>query len=168
MLSPFIAANRINDVDIDGLLAADIRGLAIDLDNTLMLPQAAANHGAVPKDIRVWLDEANAAGLKLICVTNNKDIPYCHQAEKTLGFPLIAQAHKPFGMGLRYAINQLGEPPKQIAVIGDRPTTDGWGAFAHGCRYIQTAPLRQDEPGLYTVLRQLEKLCVGRPLLDLS
>jgi HAD superfamily phosphatase (TIGR01668 family) len=165
---PLLATKHIAQLNIDGLLAAGIKGLLIDLDNTLMLPHvvqsADYSTAIVPREISQWLKEASQQGLALICVTNNKDIDYCLHAETLLGIPVIHAAKKPFGDGLKHGLHQLALSPRNVAVVGDRPTTDGWGAFTNGCHYIQTFPLRQDEPCLYRCLRWLEGTMVGRPL----
>ncbi len=137
-----------------------ITAVVLDLDNTMMLPHA----GIVPPHIQTWLDDAQAVGLSLLCVTNNKDREYCQRVEDILGFAVIYYAAKPHGYGLKLALRMLERSPKEIVVVGDRPTSDIWGGAWHGCHTILTRPLRHDEPALYNILRGLEWLFVGKPL----
>ena len=157
-ITPWANAPSIDCVNIDALWALGIRGLLLELDNT-WVPNHP-NHpeyGTVPKAVRAWLDTALSKGLKLVCVTNNKKLAYCHQAEALLGFPLIPAGQKPWGQGLMQGLHQLDLSFKEVAVIGDRPTTDGLGGYWLHCPVIMVSSLSYlYEPTLYHLLRAME------------
>jgi len=165
-ITPWAKAPSIDCLDIDALWNRGIRGLLLDLDNTLVPNHP--NHpeyGTVPVAVRSWLDAAQAKGLRLVCVTNNKKLPYCHQTEALLGFSLIPAGQKPWGQGLMQGLRQLDLPPKAVAVIGDRPTTDGLGGHWLQCPVVLVSSLSYPyEPTLYHILRAMERWIVKSAL----
>ena len=164
-ITPWAKAPSIDCVDIEALWNQGIRGLLLDLDNTLVPNHPHhPEYGTVPVAIRSWLDKAQAKGIQLVCVTNNKKLNYCREAEALLGFPLIPAGQKPWGQGLMQGLHQLELPPKAVAVIGDRPTTDGLGGHWLGCPVVLVASLSYPyEPKLYHVLRAMEHWIVRSP-----
>ncbi|MFN8614670.1 MAG: YqeG family HAD IIIA-type phosphatase [Vampirovibrionales bacterium] len=164
-ITPDCCATDLTALSIPTLWEEGIRGLLLDLDNTL-IPNHPAHPqvGQLPTLIGQWLTQAQFVGMKAACVTNNKHLHYCQQMEQQLGIPLIPEAQKPWGHGLSQGLRQLDLPPKQVAVIGDRPSTDGLGAHWLGCRYVAVTSLSYAyEPWLYHCLRGLEHSLLKAP-----
>jgi HAD superfamily phosphatase (TIGR01668 family) len=165
-ITPWANAPSIDCVNIDALWNRGIRGLLLDLDNTLVPNHPLhPEYGTVPVAVRAWLDAAQAKGFGLVCVTNNKKLAYCQKAEALLGFPLIPVGQKPWGQGLMQGLRQLDLSSKEVAVIGDRPTTDGLGGHWLHCPVIMVSSLSYPyEPKIYHVLRAMERWIVKRAL----
>jgi len=150
-----VVTGNVTHISIDELVALGIRGLILDLDNTVMAPKS----GIIEAPVQAWLDEARQKGLAAVILTNNKKLPYCLEAERVLGMKVIPIARKPAVPKMQEALDLLGLQPKQVAVVGDRPLTDVWGGQRVGAYTILVEPLLKDvETPLIKFLRRLERL----------
>jgi|688.fasta_scaffold01786_28 HAD superfamily phosphatase (TIGR01668 family) len=154
----YLVKGSILKLSIQTLLSDGIRGLILDLDNTIMKPKAALFEA----DILEWLAEAKRAGLKMIIVTNNKNEKYLSSFDKALAeldLPMIIKAKKPRRTKLNEALKILDLPAEQVCVIGDRVLTDVWGGNRIKCKTAFVRPLLgKEEILLFRFLRKIEKL----------
>ncbi len=140
------------EIDVAGLVADGVRGVIVDLDNTLVgyrtlepLPEVAA-----------WVKQAIEAGLRIVMVTNNST-PWARTVARGLGVPIIANARKPLPRGFRRALELLVLPREAAIVIGDQLFTDVLGAKLYGLRAILVDPLIAHDPWNTLPLRLLER-----------
>ena len=144
---------RITDLSVAALQAAGVRGLLLDVDNTLTLHDSQE----LPDGVAAWLNEAQAAGLSLIIVSNAKATRVAPFAAR-LGLPFVARAAKPLPFGFWRAAKALGLPKKACLVIGDQIFTDMWGAFLGGFPAAQLEPIAPEEGhGFLLFKRRLER-----------
>ncbi len=148
----------VDKLSIDTLIKDGVRGLILDLDNTVMRPRC----GYFCEVVKPWLQEAQAKGLKLIIVTNNNNEEYLGSFNEALSehnLKMFIKAKKPRPDKLLEAIKELDLPCEQICIVGDRVLTDVLG----GCRvktktaFVQPL-LGKDENLLFQILRKIEKL----------
>ena len=154
MLGPNRFAARLHDVSLTELADAGIRGLIIDLDNTLLgfrETELAAEHLA-------WIAEAHDRGFAMCMVSNN----FSERARTIAGqlkIGCVPNALKPLPFGFMRALKYLGLPRSQVAVVGDQLFTDVLGAKLCGGLYtILTEPIEKHDFAITRMFRFLERI----------
>jgi hypothetical protein len=154
MLGPNRFAARLHDVSLAELAQAGIRGLIIDLDNTLLgfrETEPAAEHLA-------WIAEAHSRGF-LMCMVSNNFSERARSIAGQLKIGCVPNALKPLPFGFMRALKQLGLPRKQVAVVGDQFFTDVLGAKLCGNLYtILTEPIETHDFAITRMFRFLERI----------
>lgn len=154
MLGPDRFAPRLHDVPLSELTEAGIRGLILDLDNTLLgfrETELAAEHLA-------WVQEAHDRGFAMVMVSNNFSERVRGIAAQ-LRIGCIPNALKPLPFGFYRALRHLGLPRQQVAVVGDQLFTDVLGAKLCGNLYtILTEPIETKDFAITMMFRFLERL----------
>ena len=129
-----------------------IRGLMLDLDNTL-----TTHDNPVPAEgVLSWIDVMRQAGIALMIVSNNKP----HRVQPfaaALGLPFVAEGAKPLPEGFRQAQKRMQLPFSQLAVVGDQIFTDILGANLCGVKSIYVRPIQYEKKGFLKVKRWLER-----------
>ncbi|MCI5815951.1 YqeG family HAD IIIA-type phosphatase [Ruminococcus sp.] len=129
-----------------------IRGLMLDLDNTL-----TTHDNPVPAEgVLSWIDVMRQAGIALMIVSNNKP----HRVQPfaaALGLPFVAEGAKPLPKGFRQAQKRMQLPFSQLAVVGDQIFTDILGANLCGVKSIYVRPIQYEKKGFLKVKRWLER-----------
>lgn len=162
-LTPTSAADSLLALDPAELAARGVRGVILDLDNTVV-----AWNAAVPTEaVRHWISQARAAGLRMCIVSNN----FSRRAQvigALLGVPVVAGAVKPIPWAFRKAMAILGTLPGQTALIGDQLFTDILGGNLLGVRTILVEPLSVEEFPTTRVVRRVERLIRPRILQQIA
>jgi uncharacterized protein len=153
MLGPDRFAVRLSDVSLEELEARGIRGLIVDLDNTLMgfgETELAAEHLA-------WVERAHDRGLRMAMVSNN-----FHDRASTIARQLriecVSSALKPLPFGVLRAVRILGVPRSQVALVGDQLFTDVLAGKLCGLYTILTEPIEPKDFPITRVFRFFERL----------
>lgn len=154
MLGPDRFAPRLHEISLAELAEAGIRGLIVDLDNTLLgfrETELAAEHLA-------WVEEAHDRGFAMVMVSNNFS-ERVRGIAKQLRIECIPNALKPLPFGFWRAMRHLKLPRKQIAVVGDQLFTDVLGAKLSGGLYtILTEPIETKDFPITMMFRFFERL----------
>ena len=156
-LRPTSHARRIEEIDIDALVRDGVRGLIIDLDNTLVGYRLTQPEAAVA----AWLERAKERGLRAVIVTNNAT-DWAMQTAQALHIPCIPNARKPLLRGFHAALEALGTSHEQTVVIGDQLFTDVLGAKRFGMKLILTEPIVAGEQWWMRLTRFIERLLSKR------
>ena len=158
LLYPTILKNRITDITAQELKERGIRGLLLDVDNTL------TRHGSQELDpaVEAWIAEMQAAGIGLTVVSNalHKRVgPFAQR----IGLRFIAFSCKPLPIGFWRGVRRLGLPRAQCMAVGDQTFTDVLGAKLAGVGVIQLLPIELEtgKPTL-ALKRALEKKILRR------
>ena len=125
------------EIDLDCLVSAGIRGIILDLDNTIV----SEDDRYVSPHAEAWLDRASELGLELFLLSNGKRGYRVEYWSDYLGIPAIHPAHKPFPGAFARAMRQMHLSARRVVTIGDSRHTDILGAWLIGCRSIQVASL---------------------------
>src|SRR5581483_5848078 len=123
MLGPDRFAPRLHDISLAELAGLGIRGLIVDLDNTLLgfrETELAAEHLS-------WVEEAHDRGFAMVMVSNNFS-ERVRSVAAQLRIGCVPNALKPLPFGFLRALKQLNLPKHQVAVVGDQLFTDVLGA----------------------------------------
>ncbi len=152
LLTPDAFANRLSEVSVAMLETWGIRGIVVDLDNTLV----PWNTAAVTPDGRTWIRSAQQAGMRLCVMTNNYSSA-ARAVAAEFGVESIKGALKPAPWAFGGALKTLGVTASQAAVIGDQVFTDVLGGKLAGMRAILVRPLGTAEFPTTKFMRMLER-----------
>jgi HAD superfamily phosphatase (TIGR01668 family) len=145
---------NIQEIPLEQLWQQGIRGLLLDVDNTL----TAWRSMQVEQAVCYWLQQVAAAGFR-VCILSNSDPDRVRPIGELLQVPVVYRARKPRRGGFLRACQQLGLPPEQVAMVGDQLFTDIWGANRAGLTSILTEIVDPREFwGTRYVARRMEKL----------
>lgn len=150
---PKIHLDSVYDITISLLSENNIRGLILDVDNTLV-----AQYVAEPdQKLREWIDKLNKNSIKL-CIVSNGSTKRVHKFNDSLGLPIISRAKKPSRNGFIKALDIMRLAPDQVAVVGDQLFTDMWGGNRLGMFTILVTPIDKKEEFFVMLKRYLEKI----------
>jgi len=127
-------------LDPDELRAQGIRGVIVDLDNTLV----PYGHPDVPAEIRAWIGRIRAAGLRLCLVTNNRG-RRARAIAAALEIPLAPGWAKPATSMLRRALAIMETNAAETALVGDQILTDILAGNRAGLYTVLVSPLSERE-----------------------
>ncbi|MGE5559840.1 MAG: YqeG family HAD IIIA-type phosphatase [Chloroflexota bacterium] len=154
-LRPKLYLESIYRVDPDMLAQRGIRGLILDIDNTLV----PWNDPIAPEKLLRWLEALRAAGISA-CLMSNNTPERVSAFAKALGVPWIVEGRKPAARAYHAALAVLGTRAGETAALGDQIYPDVVGANRMGIFSILVVPLSEREFVGTRVKRILE-----RPLL---
>lgn len=157
LLYPDLLKNRITDITLSDLRKLGVRGLLLDVDNTLTM------HGSQVLDPAIvhWLDSMKQQGIVLTVVSNAFPERVQPFAER-IGLRYISFACKPFPFGFLRGARRLGLPRRECAAVGDQTFTDIIGAHLAGVRSIQLLPIHQEHQITLRFKRRIEKYILKR------
>lgn len=144
-------------IDVHQLAAEGLRGLIIDLDNT-MVPRKQTD---VSGQLEEWIRRARDAGFSVCIVSNNFKSRVAQVAER-LAVPLVARAAKPRRRAFQLGMELLRSGPQDTAVIGDQLFTDVLGGNRLGLYTILVIPLPGPELPHTALLRRIERWLISR------
>ena len=157
LFCPNLRVKSLLDISWDLVMKNDIKGLLLDLDNTL-LPWGECQ---VPNDIRTWLQGAKEQGMHLCLVSNSYEKRVAEIA-RSIDVNYVHWARKPAKYGFRKAIRGMNLLPQNVAIIGDQVFTDIFGGNRLGCYTILVVPLSKNEFFTTRLLRLLESRLLSR------
>ncbi|HEV8339613.1 MAG TPA: YqeG family HAD IIIA-type phosphatase [bacterium] len=154
LFRPRRVASTLADLEPAALAAQGIRGLVVDLDNTLV----AYGSAAPTEEARRWVGAARAAGLRVVLVTNNRTRRTRALAEG-LELPVASGLMKPSTSGLRRALAMMALMPGETAIVGDQLLTDILAGNRLGLFTILVRPMgRREFPTTRLINRTIERL----------
>lgn len=158
-LVPYRYARVIEDVDPRALRADGIRGVILDLDNTIVPWKALQPTPAVQR----WIAELLDSGVQA-CIVSNNFAGRVRAVAERLRVPVVTGAIKPTPWAFRKAMRVMGTTAQQTALIGDQLFTDVLGGNLLGVRTILVDPLSAREFPTTMVMRRIERLIRRRVL----
>lgn len=153
---PTLQAPSLDLISVDKLIQEGIKGLIIDLDNT-MTPW---NDVEVAPKVTEWFIKIKAAGIQACVVSNNKKRQRVAIVAERLGIPFVFRATKPRRRAFQAGMKILGTGFKDTAVIGDQLFTDILGGNRLGLYTILVTPINDREFIGTRFMRQMEKVLV--------
>lgn len=141
---PDIIVDRLEHLDQQELLRRGIKGVLLDLDNTL----CAWGQREISEPRRAWLEQAKR-DFRLCIVSNTfKGGKRLCAVGADLGLPTVARwglGRKPFAGGIKAALRTTGTAPAQTAIIGDQIFADILGGNRLGLLTVWIPPLDRSE-----------------------
>lgn len=160
MLSKFFPGafiKSIYDINPASLKAAGIKGIILDLDNTII----ARNASTVDKDLKHWVGRLKQEGIKACILSNNWKLRVSSIASQ-LNIPLVARAAKPYRGAFKRAMSVLGTSKGETVVVGDQIFTDILGGNLAGLKTILVVPMSNSEAIHTKLLRHFERWILKR------
>lgn len=155
LIRPTWHLNSIYRLQASDLQRHQIKGLIIDLDNTLL----AWNCLDHTEELALWARGMQEAGIQLFLLSNNHPERVQRIAEP-LGLPYLAHALKPLSRSFKRAIAHMQLSNDQILVVGDQVMTDVIGARKLGLKVLLVKPIVNHD-NIYTLFnRNLEKMAL--------
>lgn len=159
LLHPNAVVTSLNDIDLETFWNKGIRGIILDLDNTI----TPWRQDILTADAQTLIAKAHSLSYKIHLLSNASKSRTKRVATR-LQVGYTAPGFKPFRRGYNKALKQLQLSADQVIVIGDQVFTDVWGGNRAGCYTILVTPLERTE-FIGTKLMRLLELIIGRQTL---
>ncbi len=157
LFTPHLCVTDVTSIPLQELSRRGIRGLLLDLDNTLLERKAQGFDSAVTE----WVATVKSQGFGL-CLVTNAPPDRAEPMAARLGVPGVPRSNKPLTGGLRKGLELLGLRPDQAAMVGDQLFTDVWAGNRLGMYTILVRPISRQESILTRVKRPLERWLLMR------
>jgi HAD superfamily phosphatase (TIGR01668 family) len=126
---PTYRVKSVGDIVPDDLMAAGIKGILLDLDNTL-LPWKGIE---LPLETTAWIERCREVGLKLCLVSNTRNLARLKTISSRLDVQVVPPGRmKPAKEGFRRALDALELSAAEVVMVGDQMFTDVWGGNRMG------------------------------------
>jgi hypothetical protein len=153
LLRPTVMVEQIWEVDLEALWERGVRGLLLDLDNTLV----DWNAEELRPPVRAWVDSAKQRGLRLCLVSNALYGRRVKRVAKELGIECVVRAGKPLPRAFRRGMALLDTDATCTCAIGDQVFTDLVGANWLGLVTVLLSPLSPEESPHTRLIRLVER-----------
>jgi HAD superfamily phosphatase (TIGR01668 family) len=158
LFCPDLYYDRTAAVNLQELWDRGIRGLILDLDNTLV----AWRSSDIPADVLEWSHRATEMGFKLCIASNTRRYARLSRVADALGAIYVTGVAKPRRGGFRDSVWKMGLSNSQSAVIGDQLLTDVFGAKRTGLMAVYVDRINRRELFVTKFNRRIEAFIVGR------
>ncbi|MGE5614819.1 MAG: YqeG family HAD IIIA-type phosphatase [Bacillota bacterium] len=149
---PSVAVGGIADITAELLEKHNIKGLILDIDNTLV-----PNHTPeADEKTEKWIEGLMSAGYKM-CIVSNARKRRVEKFNSRLKLPAVYNAMKPRMAAFTKAARIMGLESRHVAVVGDQVFTDIYGGNRAGMFTILVNPLDSRENMLIRFKRIFER-----------
>ncbi len=154
---PERTADSVYSVDFSQEYASGIRGLVLDIDNTLVPQDAPADERA-----ETLVRNLKQMGFR-VCLISNNGLKRVKSFADAVGASFIHKARKPAKKAYYRAMEALSTGPDDTLFIGDQLFTDVLGAKRAGLKHLLVQPIdpKTDTP-FVRVKRIFERPFLGR------
>lgn len=157
MIKPNVEFDIITDIGVDFLKENNIKGLILDVDNTLIDLSKNKIDG-----LDDWIDSIIKSGIKIAVVSNGRKKKQIDLLTKKHGLIYVFFALKPFKSGIKKAKKELNLCYNEIAEIGDQIFTDVLVSNRTKMFSILTKPVEMEKSFLQKFKRKVEDLYKAR------
>ena len=158
ILYPKKYIDKVTDIDIDTLKNNDIRGIILDVDNTLIDYEKKLIDG-----IEDWCKKIKEKDIKLCILSNSNNKEKIEKIAKKLDIPYLYFGTKPLKRGFKKAKKLLKLENENIAVVGDQIFTDVLGANRCKMYSILVKPLNEKDIFFVTkIVRNIERIVINK------
>ena len=151
--------DKVTDIKLDFLRENNIKGLILDVDNTLIDIDRKMIDGLVK-----WHNEIKNGGIKTIILSNSNKIDKIEKVANTLNIEYLYLGLKPLKKGFKQAIEKLELKPENIAAVGDQIFTDVIGANRCNISSILVKPISKKDLWLTKWKRPIEQKVIDHYL----
>lgn len=123
LLYPKEYVNSVKEITIDFIKKYNLKGLILDVDNTLI-----DYYKKMPEGIIEWAEMIKSYGIKLYILSNSNKKEKVEAVAKNLNIEYINFAKKPLKTGFLKIKNIMNLESENIGVVGDQILTDVLGA----------------------------------------
>ena len=156
-----VALKNICELTPDLLKKIGVKGLLLDLDNTL-----TTHDNPVPADgVLDWISLMKKNGVKMYIVSNNHP-PRVKPFAEMLGLPFVSEGKKPLSKGFKEAAEYMGLKKSELAAVGDQIYTDVLAANWFGVKCIYVKPIEHEKTNFFKFKRKMEKPFLPKKFYD--
>ena len=156
---PDLYLTNIKEITLELLKKNKIKGLVLDVDNTLIDYDKNLIEGA-----KKWCDNLKQNNIKICILSNTNKVKKVEKVAKILDLEYIYFAHKPNKKGFHKAKDLLGLKEEEIATVGDQIFTDVLGGNKVGMYTILTKPIDERDILITKIKRPFERMVIKRYL----
>lgn len=152
---PDYYCDKVTDITIDLLKKNHIKGMILDVDNTLIDFDRNLLEGA-----ETWIARMKENDIQCMILSNSNKVDKVKNVAQILDLPFIYFATKPFKRGFKKAKQYLGLENENIAVVGDQIFTDIIGANRSEMFSILVNPIAKKDIWVTKIKRPLEEFII--------
>jgi len=156
-LYPKLYLKNIKEITMELLNKNQIKGLILDIDNTLIDFDKNLLEGA-----KKWCEDLKSKGIKMVILSNTNKVHKVKKVAEILDLEYIYFAHKPNKKGFKQAQEILKIEHQNIAVVGDQIFTDVLGGNRSKMFTILTKPIDERDIWLTKIKRPFEKIVIKK------
>ena len=157
LFKPTVMRDRLADIDVDTLKKLGVKGLVLDVDNTL-----SRHFDQTPfEGIDAFLKEMRGSGIKLIILSNSPKSRVEPFAKK-LDLDFEYKAKKPLTGGLKKALRKMELSENEVMLCGDQLFTDMLCGNFSGVKTLLVSPVHLERGAGFKIKRFLEKPFLSR------
>ena len=156
-LYPNAYLDSVLDIDEKFLKKNNIKGLLLDVDNTLI-----DFDKKLSKEIIAWSDRTKALGIKMCILSNTNKYEKVKTVSEKLDIEFIYFAKKPSKKGFLKGRDKLGLDVKNIAIVGDQIFTDIIGGNRVGMFGILVKPIDDRDIFITKIKRPIEQWIINK------
>lgn len=153
---PDFYCGNVRDITIEFLKENNIKGIILDVDNTLVDYYRKFEDGTIE-----WVQKLKEAGIKFCIVSNTNKVDKVVYVAKTLGMPYFYFSKKPLKTGFRKAQRTMNLDATNIAAVGDQIMTDVIGANRCGMFSILVKPIAEKDILITKIKRPIENKIIS-------
>ena len=157
MIYPKEYLNSVKDINLELLHKNNIKGLILDVDNTLINLDRK-----MPAGVSSWAKDLKANGIKICILSNSNHLDKVEAVAKIIEVPYIFFGKKPLKSGFLRARDILKLPNENIAVVGDQIFTDIIGANRCQMFSILVKPIEEKDYLITRRKRPIERFIIKR------
>ena len=159
LIYPDFYCNNVRDVKLEFLQEHNIKGIILDVDNTLIDYYRKFEDGTIE-----WVNNLKKAGIKFCIVSNTNKLDKVIYVAETLEIPYLYFAKKPFKTGFIKAKEKMGLEAENIAAIGDQIMTDVIGSNRCKMFSILVKPIQEKDILITRIKRPIENKIINNYL----
>ena len=158
LLEPNLYLNSVKDITVDILRENKIKGLILDVDNTLI-----DFNENILEGVKDWIVEMKKQNMKFCIVSNSNKVEKIQMVADTLQIEdYFYFAKKPLKCGFKKAKKRMNLKESNIAVVGDQLFTDVLGANHAKMFSILVKPLNEKDIWITRLKRPIEQFFIKR------
>lgn len=162
-LYPDYYCKNVTEISLEFLKKNNIKGLILDVDNTLIDKKKNMLEGAIE-----WHKKIRENGIKSIILSNSNKLEKVRNVANTLNIDFINLAKKPLKSGFKKAKSKLELKEENIAVVGDQIFTDVIGANRCNMFSILVEPVSREDLFITKWKRPIENYIIKKYLKSLE
>ncbi len=155
ILYPDFKYKNIEEIDFSSLKKMGIKGVILDIDNTLVEPHTPVADERTIKLVSFLKNE----GFK-VCIVSNNIFERAKKFADSIPVDFICDGNKPAKKPFYLALEKLRLKPFEVAVVGDQIFTDIWGANRWGFISVLVKPVCEKEGKFVKLKRIFERMIV--------
>ena len=158
IFKPKFIFDKLTDVTPDFLKENNIKGLLVDVDNTLTIAHA---NPTLKDGVEEWLLNMQNNGIKVIILSNAKKERIKPFAKK-INLDFIGLSLKPLPFNYIKGAKMLNVKGKETAIVGDQLFTDILGGKLAGVNTILVKDITPEDKISFKIRRKIEKKILSR------